>query len=61
MALNLWLIEDNASFRRTVQRVISRLPNIETVRGFGTFDEALTALSQDTAPDIVLLMSTFPA
>lgn len=55
MSLTLWLIEDNASFRRTVQRVISRLPNIETVRGFGTFEEALAALNKTAAPDIVLL------
>lgn len=55
MSLTLWLIEDNAPFRRTVQRVVSKLPNIETVRGFSTFEEALVALSKATAPDIVLL------
>jgi DNA-binding NarL/FixJ family response regulator len=55
MSLTLWLIEDNASFRRTVQRVISRLPNIENVQGFGTFEEALAALANSVVPDIVLL------
>jgi DNA-binding NarL/FixJ family response regulator len=55
MSLTLWLIEDNAPFRRTVQRVVSKLPNIETVRGFSTFEEALVALTKATAPDIVLL------
>jgi DNA-binding NarL/FixJ family response regulator len=55
MSLTLWLIEDNAPFRRTVQRVVSKLPNIETVRGFSTFEEALVALTKSTAPDIVLL------
>jgi DNA-binding NarL/FixJ family response regulator len=55
MSLTLWLIEDNASFRRTVQRVVSRLPNIESVRGFGTFEEALAVLSNSPMPDIVLL------
>jgi DNA-binding NarL/FixJ family response regulator len=55
MALTLWLIEDNVSFRRTVQRVISHLPNIETVRCFGSFEEALAALACSNAPDIVLL------
>lgn len=55
MSLILWLIEDNASFRRTVQRVVTRLPNIETVRGFSTFEEALEAFAKDVAPDIVLL------
>ncbi len=55
MSLTLWLIEDNAPFRRTVQRVISKLPNIETVRGFSAFEEALAALSKAAAPDIVLL------
>ena len=55
MSRTLWLIEDNAPFRRTVQRVVSKLPNIETVRGFSTFEEALVALTKATAPDIVLL------
>ena len=55
MSLILWLIEDNASFRRTVQRVVTRLPNIETVCGFSTFEEALEAVAKDVAPDIVLL------
>jgi DNA-binding NarL/FixJ family response regulator len=55
MSLTLWLIEDNASFRRTVQRVVSRLPNIENVRGFGTFEEALAVLANSPVPDIVLL------
>ncbi len=55
MSLTLWLIEDNASFRRTVQRVVSRLPNIESVRGFGTFEEALAVLATSPVPDIVLL------
>lgn len=55
MSLTLWLIEDNAPFRRTVQRVVSKLPKIETVRGFSTFEEALVALSKATTPDIVLL------
>jgi DNA-binding NarL/FixJ family response regulator len=55
MSLTLWLIEDNAPFRRTVQRVVSKLPNIETVRGFSTFEEAIVALTKATAPDIVLL------
>ncbi len=38
-----------------MQRVVSKLPNIETVRGFSTFEEALVALTKATAPDIVLL------
>ena len=55
MPLTLCFIEDNASFRRTVQRVISRLSNIETVLGFASFEEALAALPGFNAPDIVLL------
>jgi DNA-binding NarL/FixJ family response regulator len=55
MSLTLWLIEDNASFRRTVQRVISLLPNVETVRGFGSCEEALAAFPCSNVPDIVLL------
>ena len=55
MSLTVWLIEDNAPFRRTVQRVVSKLPNIDSVRGFSTFEESLATLTKATAPDIVLL------
>lgn len=55
MPLTLWLIEDNASFRRTVQRVLSRLSNIKIVRGFGTFEQALAAHRKADTPDLVLL------
>ncbi len=55
MSLTVWLIEDNAPFRRTVQRVVSRLPNIDSVVGFSTFEESLATLTKATAPDIVLL------
>jgi DNA-binding NarL/FixJ family response regulator len=55
MSLIVWLIEDNASFRHTVQRVISRLPDIASVRGFSTFEEALSAITKAGAPDVVLL------
>ena len=55
MSLTVWLIEDNAPFRRTVQRVVSKLPKIDSVRGFSTFEESLATLTKATAPDIVLL------
>jgi len=55
MPLTLWLIEDNAPFRRTVQRVVSRMDSVENVRGFSSCEEALTALSKAAPPDIVLL------
>jgi DNA-binding NarL/FixJ family response regulator len=55
MSLTVWLIEDNAPFRRTVQRVVSRLPNIDSVVGFSAFEESLATLTKATAPDIVLL------
>ena len=38
-----------------MQRVVSKLPNIDSVRGFSTFEESLATLTKATAPDIVLL------
>ena len=50
----LWLVEDNALFRRTVSRIVERLPGISTVEGFGSAEDALRTLDAGTAPDTVL-------
>jgi DNA-binding NarL/FixJ family response regulator len=51
----LWLIEDNALFRRTVTRVVESLPGISTVLGFGSGEEALRHLAAGNVPDTVLI------
>jgi DNA-binding NarL/FixJ family response regulator len=51
----LWLVEDNAVFRRTVRRIVEELPGISAVDAFGSGEEALRALESGLRPDTVLI------
>jgi DNA-binding NarL/FixJ family response regulator len=52
----IWLVEDNPVYRRTVGRLIDRLPGFRCARLFTSCEEALTALDQAVAaPGIILL------
>lgn len=51
----LWLIEDNALFRRTVRRITEETPGVSAVDAFGSCEEALRALRAGTLPDTVLI------
>ncbi len=51
----LWLIEDNEVFRRTVGRILERVPDIVAVEGFGSCEEALRRVESGERPDTVLI------
>lgn len=51
----LWLIEDNEVFRRTVSRILERVPDITPVEGFGSCEDALRRLELGERPDTVLI------
>lgn len=51
----VWLIEDNALFRRTVTRIIEALPGVVAVEGFGSAEAALEKLATGVAPETVLI------
>jgi DNA-binding NarL/FixJ family response regulator len=51
----LWLIEDNELFRRTVARILERVPDIAVVEGFGSCEEALRRVESGERPDTVLI------
>lgn len=51
----VWLIEDNALFRRTVSRIVEALPGIAAVEGFGSAEAALEKLATGPAPGTVLI------
>lgn len=51
----LWLIEDNALFRRTVSRIAEDLAGVTAVDAFSSCEEALRALDEGTRPDTVLI------
>lgn len=51
----LWLIEDNEGFRRTVARILERVPDIAAVEGFGSCEDALRRMETGERPDAVLI------
>ena len=51
----LWLVEDNALFRRTVSRIVEALPGVSKVEGFGTCEDAFRRLDEGARPDTVLI------
>lgn len=52
---HVWLIEDNAVFRRTVARIIGALPGVAVVEDFGSAEAALEKLAAGPAPETVLI------
>lgn len=52
----IWLIEDNASYRRNLARAIGRIEGMTCPRQFATLEEALPALDEVGEPPRVLLL-----
>jgi DNA-binding NarL/FixJ family response regulator len=52
---SVWLIEDNRSFRVSVQRVLDQLPDLHCPRAFSSCEEALAELRGHSRPDVILL------
>lgn len=51
----IWIIEDNAAFRRGAQRALSMKPHEHDVQAFASCEDALAALSADDPPQVILL------
>ena len=51
----LWIVEDHASFRRTLVRLLSTETDLQCPRDFDSCEKLLTALSGSTAPELILL------
>jgi DNA-binding NarL/FixJ family response regulator len=54
-SIPVWLIEDNATFRRAVSRVLEQSGEIHCAGSFGRCEDALAALARDHAPKLILL------
>jgi DNA-binding NarL/FixJ family response regulator len=50
----VWLIEDHAEFRRMVAWQINQIGDLHCARAFSNCEDALKALQQDAAPQVVL-------
>jgi DNA-binding NarL/FixJ family response regulator len=53
--IDVWLIEDNASFRRTLRRALDETEGLRCGRELGSCEAAFEALAAGAAPDVVLL------
>ena len=58
--IRVWLIEDNALFRTSVQRGIDSLPGMECGLCFASAEAALEALGNEAPPDVILLDVQLP-
>lgn len=52
---NIWIIEDNAAFRRGTERALSMKPHAHEVRAFASCEDAITALKSASLPEVILL------
>jgi DNA-binding NarL/FixJ family response regulator len=53
--LVIWLIEDNAAFRRATMRALHSQPGVRELAAFGSCEEALDALQAGKRPNVVLM------
>ncbi|HSH14565.1 MAG TPA: response regulator transcription factor [Verrucomicrobiae bacterium] len=53
---SIWLVEDNSAYRRTVGRLIDRLPGFRCAQLFANCEDALAAMTGTSeVPEIILL------
>ena len=52
---NIWIIEDNAAFRRGTERALTMKPHAHAVRSFANCEDAITSLEAEAAPQVILL------
>ena len=51
----IWIIEDNAAFRRGTERALNLKPHQHEVRAFANCEDAIAALKTDIVPQVILL------
>ena len=51
----IWIIEDNAAFRRGTERALTMKPHAHDVRAFTSCEDAIEAMNSTTLPDVILL------
>lgn len=51
----IWIVEDHASFRRTLGAVLATAPDLGRPRAFASCEDMLAALAADGGPDVLLM------
>lgn len=52
---HIWIIEDNAAFRRGTERALTMKPHAHDVRAFMSCEDAIATLKSAALPDVILL------
>jgi DNA-binding NarL/FixJ family response regulator len=54
-AITLWVIEDNDTYRNTIAALLGSTEGMRCTHAFGSCEEALKALEDEFAPEIILM------
>jgi DNA-binding NarL/FixJ family response regulator len=54
-SMGLWIVEDDALYRRTIASLLNEIPGMQCDHAFGRVEDALKALDTEAAPDILLM------
>jgi DNA-binding NarL/FixJ family response regulator len=54
-AINVWLVEDNETYRGAIARTLDQAPGLHCAGAFGSCEDALSRLRDDHPPEIILL------
>jgi DNA-binding NarL/FixJ family response regulator len=57
---DVWLVEDNAHFRRSMRWLINRTPGMQCTQAFESCEEALVKLKEEILPELILLDINLP-
>lgn len=53
--INIWLVEDNISYRKTLTGLINRSPGLYCPQAFATCEETILMLQTEPFPNVILL------
>ena len=53
--ITIWIVEDDAAFRRSLQQVLSREEHITCNRVFSSCTKLFEAIKTDSHPDLILM------
>ena len=54
-AINVWLVEDNETYRGAIARILDHAPGLRCAGAFGCCETALGRLREDHPPEVILL------
>jgi len=54
-AINIWLVDDNQTFRKTLANLINQTGSMKTEKVFSSAVDLLSSLKKNNAPDVILL------